>query len=166
MNGAIRPLLAIHHTALAEDASCIALAWQLLPGSYCRASTHPSCTIWLSHTGSQEAPSNSCSANDSSLIAGHWKGTNVAPLEGEPSMDGFGFGSSPLQTAQITSSTSSDGLGSIICHALSSWKFTATVYGTSSLLGFMHPGCQHPRGSAASPKKAGFHEKKGCGVCC
>lgn len=80
-------------------------------------------------------------------------------------MDGFGFGSSLSQTAQITSSTSHDGLGSTICHALSSWKFMATVYGTSSLWA----SCTlvaDPRGSAASLKKAGLHEEKGCGVFC
>lgn len=99
---------------VAEDASQIAPAWQIPTGSSHRSSTHPSHTIWLSHAGSQEALSNSCSANASLLIAGFWKGTSDAPLEGEPFRDGFGLGPLPLRKAQISSTTSSDGLGSIV----------------------------------------------------
>lgn len=98
---------------VAEDASQITPAWQMLTGSSHPSSTHPSRSVWLSHGGTQEAPSSSCSANGSLLIAGLWKGTSDASLEGEPVRDGSGFRSSPSQTAQITSIISSDGLGGI-----------------------------------------------------
>lgn len=145
---------------VAEDASQIAPAWQMLTGFRHRSSTRPSRTIWLSHTGSQEALSNSCSANDALLIAGLWKGTSDAPFEGEPFRDGCGFRSSPSQTAQITSSTSSNGLGSIVRHVLNGWQFNGhRSCHFPAFLGLVYPGCQHPIETGASLKKADLQEE-------